>query len=236
MIGLAMFVLARVLGPKRQTITVNVTRAGVPIRNLPLELKFDDEFSCAPKLGSYYRTGFTDETGMASWSRSLPREHQGRWRGRRFKGFFDKLLLPQPPPRESVRVCAVVDDVERVIFSEGQELKEVRPLDVTCDLAQDFSLPCYGVLRFSIDRAVASCIFFPLWCFLGLAMHRAPDRPMQKDAFGLGGSLVICLLADLLQRFWLVAQVLSVVSVLAVVAALALTLGANHEHRTLDRA
>jgi hypothetical protein len=145
------------------------------------------------------------------------------------------MLVPQPQPSQTVRICAVVDDMERVIFSERQGAREERPLDVTCDLAEKIYGPCHGRYRVTFESSLVPWVFLPLCVLLGVAMARAPDRPMGRDVVGLSGSLVLALWSSHLQRFWLVSQVLAVASVLAVIAALAYTLAANYGFRASNR-
>lgn len=233
-IGLTMLILSKSLGPNRQTITINVSRAGVPVSKLLVHLKFDAGSDCAANAGSFSRTGLTDAAGRESWTRPVPRKHRDR-RGRNFDGLFEAALVPPSPPLESFRICAVVEDAEQVIFSQGQQTRDLRRLDVTCDLALKSAGPCYGVYRLSLDRTLVPYAFLPLCLLLGIAMYRAPDRPMGRDAAGLGVALLLALLTGPLQRFWLVCQILSVASLLAVIVALAHTLAANYRFRASNR-
>jgi hypothetical protein len=232
LIGLTLLILPRLVGRERQLVTVKVSRAGVPVPQLLLHLKFDDRFGCDGASGSFNRTGSTDAAGLESWTRPAPRRRRGRLRGA-FDGFFDDVAGSKPVPSETIRICAAAEDTEQVIFSEPQEGRERRRLDVTCDLAA--KAPCFGVYTASLESNLVPWVFLPLCVLLGVAMDRAPNRPMGRDMAGLGVAVALAVLSGQLQRYWFVSQVLAVASVLAVIVALACTLAANSRFRASNR-
>ena len=213
----ALFIwLWQMAASSQQTITLKVARDGVPVAGLLVRVHVAERFGrepCDARNGIYFRTGMTDESGVAQWVRPI-RSMTRRTRDPRFGH-------DAQPEGRKVRICAVIDGETRQIFSEAEGQKFERRLNVTCDLAHQTYLKCDEEYAFSWDRALMAYVFLPLWLLLCWVLVKwRGDRVTGIDILGFVASMSLAFATHGLQRYWALSQVLAVFAVAAVLITL----------------